>query len=147
MPSLLPRARRCLCLLLALPALAWLAPAAPAPANDALEQAMGQMNQSLKTLGKGITAETRDAALEELGKFELAVIAAKSAVPDSAAGVEEKKRPDYVGEFRSNLCEVLKLACDAEIAVTNGKYKEAEGILKGKLGSLKSAGHDQFKKD
>jgi len=125
-------------------ALAW---PARAPANDAIEQAMGQMNGALKALGKGITAETRTTALEELVKFEQAVIAAKAQTPDSAAGVDEKKRPAFVAEFRSSLCEALKLACDAEIAVVNGKYKEAEAIVKGKLPSLKSAGHGKFKKD
>src|SRR5262245_26750129 len=95
---------RCLTvLILVLPALtALVAPARPAPANEALEQAMGQMNSSLKALGKGISAETRSSALEELGKFEQAVIAAKSAVPDSAAKVDEKKRDAFVAEFRAN---------------------------------------------
>jgi cytochrome b562 len=122
--------------------------ASPAAApNDAIEQAMGQMNQALKALGKGITAENKATALEELVKFEQAVLAAKSQTPDSAAGVDEKKRAEFVAEFRSTLCEALKLACDAEIAVANGKYKDAEGIVKGKLPSVKSAGHDKFKKD
>ena len=125
-------------------ALAW---PARTPANDAIEQAMDQMNASLKVLGKGITAETRTTALDELVKFEQAVIAAKGQTPDSATGVDEKKRPAFVSEFRATLCEALKLACDAEIATVNGKYKEADGIVKGKLDSLKSAGHGKFKKD
>jgi len=125
-------------------ALAW---PARTPTNDALEQAMGQMNAALKALGKGITAETGTTALEELVKFEQAVIAAKVQTPDSAAGVDEKKRPAFVTEFRVTLCEALKLACDAEIAVANGKYKEADGIVRSKLAGLKSAGHGKFKKD
>jgi hypothetical protein len=139
-------------LVLAAGSLAWFATrasaAAPAPsANDTIEQAMEQMQAAMKALGKGITEETRTAALEELTKFEQAVLSAKAQVPDTAAAVDEKKRDAFVAEFRANLCEVLKLAADAEIAVTNGKYKDAEGLLKGKLGSLKSGGHDKFKKD
>lgn len=136
-------------LVLAAGALAWFASsAASAPsANDTIEQAMQQMQQSMKAMGKGISEETRAATLEELTKFENAVISAKSQTPDSSSGVDEKKRPAFVAEFRANLCELLKLAADAEIAVTNGKYKDAEGILKGKLGALKSAGHDKFKKE
>jgi len=139
-------------LVLAAGSLAWFAArasaAAPAPlANDTIEAAMNQMKKSISALGKGITEETRAATLEELTKFETAVISAKSQTPDTAAAVDEKKRPAFVAEFRANLCEALKLACDAEIAVANGKYKDAEGILKGKLGQLKSAGHDKFKKD
>ncbi|NOT30984.1 MAG: hypothetical protein HOP15_11100 [Planctomycetes bacterium] len=121
------------------------AAAAPAPINEALEQAMGQLQQSMKALGKGINAETQAAALEELAKIEAAILTAKTQTPDTAATVDEKKRADFVAEFRTTLLEALKLACDAEIAVVNGKYKEAEGILRGKLSTLKSASHDKFK--
>lgn len=118
---------------------------AVAPANEALEQAMGQLQQSMKALGKGISAETQAAALEELAKIEAAILVAKTQTPDTAATVDEKKRPDFVAEFRTTLLEALKLVCDAEIAVVNEKYKEAEGILRGKLSTLKSASHDKFK--
>ena len=119
--------------------------AAPVAVNDAIEAAMNQLQQSMKALGKGITAETKSASLDELAKMEGAILAAKVQTPDTAAAVDEKKRPAFVAEFRANLCEALKLVCDAEIAVVNDKFKDAEGILRGKLGSLKSAGHDKFK--
>lgn len=119
--------------------------AGPVPTNDAIEQAMGQLMKSTKALGKGINAENREAALAELVSIEQALIAAKGETPDTAAAVDEKKRPEFVAEYRTTLLEALKLVCDAEIAVVNGKYKDAEGIVKGKLGSLKSAGHDKFK--
>lgn len=121
--------------------------AAAPRANDALEQAMEEMQRALKALGKGISAENQAAALEELGRLEQAMLTAKAQVPDSAAAVDEKKRAAYVAEFRSTLCEALKLACDAEIATANGKFKDARNIVEGKLGALKSAGHDQFKKE
>ena len=141
-----PRPSRSLLLaVLALPLLTSLAPTRAAP-DEALEQAMGQMSQSLKVLEKGIEAGTAAAALDELARFEQAVIAAKAQVPPSAAGVDEKKRPEYVAEFRASLCEALKLACDAEIAVTRGKYKDAEKLV-GKLDAAKSTGHGKFKKD
>ncbi len=120
---------------------------APAPGSEALEQAMGEMQQAMKALGKGISAESAGAALEELAKFQAAILIAKKETPDTAAAVDEKKRADFVAEYRTTLLEALKLACDAEIAVVNGKYKDAENLLKGKLGSLKSAGHDKFKGD
>lgn len=135
-------------LLVAAGFLAWSSarPAAAAgPANDALEQAMGQMQQSMKALGKGISAETKTAALEELAKVQAALLAAKAETPDTAAAVDEKKRAEFVAEYRTTLLEALKLACDAEIAVVNDKFKDAEGILRGKLGSLKAEGHDKFK--
>lgn len=116
-------------------------------ANEVIAEAMGQINRSVKTLGKGITADSASAALEELVKIEQALIVAKGATPDTAAQVEEEKRPAFVAEYRTSLLEMLKHVCDAEIAVLDGKYKDAEGILKGKLGALKSAGHDKFQGD
>lgn len=131
-------------------ALAW-SSARPAGAavlaSEALEQAMGEMQQAMKALGKGIDESSRAAALVELGKLQAAILIAKAETPDTAAAIEEKKRADFVAEYRTTLLEALKLACDAEIAVVNGKYKEAENLLKGKLGSLKSQGHDKFKGD
>jgi hypothetical protein len=116
-----------------------------APRNDPLEQAMGQMNEALKVLGKGITAENRAASLEELGKFETAVIAAKAQTPDTAAKVDEKKRAEFVADFRKQLCDAMRLALDAETAVLNGKYKDADALVRNKLEGLKSAGHSKFK--
>lgn len=118
---------------------------APVPANDAIEQAMGQINRSMKALGRGISEETRDSALEELAKIEESLLLAKVQTPDTAEAVDEKKRPAFVTDYRKTLIEALKFACDAESAVLEGKYKDAEGILRGKLGSLKSAAHDKFK--
>jgi len=120
--------------------------AAPAtPPNDTLEQAMKQMSESLKTLEKGVTAENHVAALDELSKFEAALITAKAQVPDSAAKVEEKKRGAYEADFRKTLVATLKLALDAETAIADGKYKDADGLIRNKLAAQKSAGHSKFK--
>src|SRR5262245_32249064 len=77
--------------------LAWTSarPAAAAPANDAISQAMEQMQESVKALSKGISADSRTAALEQLGKFQAAILAAKTQTPDTAAKVDEKKRDDF----------------------------------------------------
>lgn len=124
----------------------WLTSAArPTPPNDTIEAAMGEINRAMKTLGKGIHAENAHASLEELVKIEQALISAKAATPDTAAAVDEKKRAEFVAEFRTTLLEALKFACDAEIALVNEDYKEAESVLKTKLGGLKSEGHEKFK--
>ena len=122
-------------------------PLAGIAANDAIEQAMGKMNEAMKALGAGVTAENREAALSQLAQFEQAVIAAKAQTPDLASTIDEKKRADFVADFRRTLLEALKLACDAEIAVVNGKYKEADALIKNKLSAVKSAGHSKFKKE
>lgn len=129
-------------LLLVAGAGAWLSSARP---NDTIEASMKQLMQSMKALGKGVSAETSEATLGELVKIQQALLAAKGETPDTAAAVDEKKRAEFVAEYRTTLLEALKFACDAEIAVVNGDYKEAESVIKNKLGGLKSEGHDKFK--
>jgi hypothetical protein len=117
------------------------------PADAAIKQAMDQINDALKELGKPITADNKATALEQLGKIETAVIAAKSQTPGSAAKVDEKKRAAFVADFRKTLLDVLKTACDAEIAVADGKFKDADKLINNKLAGFKSAGHGKFKED
>jgi hypothetical protein len=120
--------------------------AAPAqPPNGTIEQSMKQMSDALKTLEKGVTAENHAAALDELSKFETALVAAKGQVPDSAAKVEEKKRAAFVADFRKTLVATLRLALDAEVAIADGKYKDADALIHNKLAAQKSAGHSKFK--
>lgn len=132
-------------LLLAAGSAAWLTPAAPATPNDTIEAAMGEIQRAMKTLGKGVTKDNAAVALEEVVKIEKALIEAKSATPDTAAAVDEKKRGEFVAEYRTTLLEALKFACDAEIALVNEDYSEADKVLKNKFGGLKSEGHDKFK--
>src|SRR5689334_6840384 len=120
--------------------------AAPArPPNGALEQAMKQMSDALKTLEKGVTAENQAASLDELSKFETALVSAKGQVPDSAAKVDEKKRAAFVADYRKTLVATLRLALDAESAIADGKYKDADALIRNKLAAQKSAGHSKFK--
>jgi hypothetical protein len=117
------------------------------PADATIKDSMGQMNDAMKALAKPITPENKDAALGELVKFETAVMAAKSLTPSSAAKVDEKKRAAFVGDFRKTLIEALEFACQAEAAITEGKYKDADKLINNKLAAMKSAGHSKFKDD
>ena len=127
-------------------AAALLLAAAPArPPNGALEQAMKQMSDALKTLEKGVTAENQAASLDELSKFETALIAAKGQVPDAAAKVDDKKRAAFVADYRKTLVATLRFALDAESAIADGKYKDADGLIRNKLAAQKSAGHSKFR--
>lgn len=120
--------------------------AAPArPPSSSIEQAMQQMSEALKTLEKGVTAENHAAAFDALAKFETALVAAKNAEPDAAAKVDEKKRAAFVADYRKTLIATLRLALDAESAIADGKYKDADGLIRNKLAAQKSAGHSKFK--
>jgi hypothetical protein len=143
------------CVLAAVACTSWFAlhagasPASTAldPVDASIKQSMDQMNDAMKALSKPITPENKEAALEELTKFETAIIAAKSLTPSTAAKVDEKKRPAFVAEFRKSLVEALKFACDAEVAIAEGKYKDADKLINNKLAAMKSAGHSKFKED
>jgi hypothetical protein len=140
------RVLACLTLLLATSAIGSALIVKPVdPANEALKQAMHQMDESLKNLSKGITAENRDKSLEELAKFETAVMTAKAQTPDSAAKVDEKKRPAFVADFKKTLVEAMQMALTAETSILDGKYKEADTTIRNKLGGIKSTGHGKFK--
>ncbi len=123
------------------------APRAVEPPNGSIEQAMKQISDAMKTLEKGVTAANKAAALEELGKLETALVAAKGQVPDSAAKVDEKKRAAFVADYRKTLIATLKLALDAETALADDKFKDADGLIKNKLAAQKSAGHSKFKEE
>lgn len=121
------------------------APPAAEPANAGIEGSMKQIADALKTLEKGVTAANKAAALDELGKLETALVAAKGQVPDSAAKVDEKKRAAFVADYRKTMIATLKLALDAETALADDKFKDADGLIKNKLAAQKSAGHSKFK--
>lgn len=117
------------------------------PPNGSIEQAMKQIGDAMKTLEKGVTAANKAAALDELGKLETALVAAKGQVPDSASKVDEKKRAAFVADYRKTMIATLKLALDAETALADDKFKDADGLIKNKLAAQKSAGHSKFKEE
>ena len=130
--------------------LAWLprpitasVPASPS-ASEELEEAMSQLNRSIRILSKGVDEASHEKALGELVKMQQAILLAKTQMPDTAEAVDEKKRAAFVGEFRTAMIETLKLVCDTEIAVVNGKYKDAKSLVN-KLKQAKTKGHDKFK--
>jgi len=106
---------------------------------------MQQMDDAWKNLGKGVDAENRAAAREELAEFHAAVLSAKAQTPDSAEKVEEQKRAACVTDFRETLVEGLQFTSAAELATLDGKYKEADTLVRNKLAALRSAGRGKFK--
>lgn len=142
------RALACLSLLLGTSAigLAWITKPV-ALAGEPLKAAMHQIDDSMKTLSKGVTAENRTAMLDEIGKLETALMTAKALTPDSAAKIDEKKRPAFVNDFRKTLIDGMNFALAAEVSIVDAKFKEADTTIRNKLGGLKSTGHGKFKTD
>ncbi len=117
--------------------------AAPA-ANEELEQTMRQINGAGKMLGRGITKDNRDESLLQIDKMQHALLAAKAMTPDAVAGVAADKRDAFLADYRRTLLEALKVACDIEIAILDGKYEDAQELVKTQLNAIKKNGHDKF---
>jgi len=115
-----------------------------ASSDDELEHAMEQMNAALKSLLKGVNADNRDAALEQIAKFQSGVLVAKLRKPASADKVAEKERPEFLADYRKTLVRVLTVTCETETAILEGKLDDANALIKNKLTGLKKEGHDKF---
>jgi hypothetical protein len=120
---------------------------AAAAVDGPLEESMEQMNASMKALLKGVNAENRDASLAHVAKLQAGVLSAKLETPPSAEKVEEAKRAAFVGDFRKQLVRVLAATCELETAILEGKYDDANAVLKNKLAALKKEGHAKFDPD
>jgi soluble cytochrome b562 len=114
------------------------------PAQDSgIKRAMSEINRAIKALDEGIDKDSVDATLGHLLSIEKAILDAKGQTPPSAEEEDEKKRERFVAEYRVLMLDLLKQVCDAEAAVVQGKYRDAEKII-GKLDSTKSRGHGKF---
>ena len=113
----------------------------PAAANEVLEQSMETLNGALKGLLKGgISAETKDKSLETLVRMQSAIVAAKSEKPKDLSAEE------LVG-YRSMMAEMLGLTCKIEVATLQGKFDDANELVKDELTRFKKEGHDKYQKE
>jgi hypothetical protein len=115
--------------------------------NEELEQTMRQINGAGKVLGRGITKDNRDESLLQVDKMQHALIAAKAMTPDAVAGVAADQRDAFLADYRKRLLEALKVACDVEIAILDGKYEAAQELVKTQLSAIKKSAHDKFQVD
>ena len=126
------------------------AAALPAPADvpvparassEVLEQSMETLNGALKGLMKGgISAETKDKSLETLVRMQSAIVAAKSEKPHDLSAEE------LVG-YRAMMADMLGLTCKIEVATLQGKFDDANKLVKDELTRFKKEGHDKYQKE
>lgn len=113
----------------------------PAKSSEVLEQSMETLNGALKGLLKGgISAETKDKSLETLVRMQSAIVAAKSEKPKDLSAEE------LVG-YRSMMAEMLGLTCKIEVATLQGKFDDANKLVKDELTRFKKEGHDKYQKE
>ncbi|MCY3004005.1 MAG: cytochrome b562 [Planctomycetota bacterium] len=110
-------------------------------ADEVLEQSMETLNGGLKGLLKGgISAETKDKSLETLVRMQSAIVAAKSEKPHDLSAEE------LVG-YRAMMADMLGLTCKIEVATLQGKFDDANKLVKDELTRFKKEGHDKYQKE
>ncbi len=109
-----------------------------------LGQAMEHMNAGMRKANKALKAGDTAGALEGLGEFQRNVIAAKAETPPMAATVPEAERAAFVAAFRTTLLDVLRVSCDVEQALLEGRLDDARTAFAEKLRPLEDKGHERF---
>lgn len=109
-----------------------------------LGQAMEHMNAGMRKANKALKAGDAAGALEGLGEFQRNVIAAKAEVPPKAATVPEAERAAFVAAFRTTLLDVLRISCDVEQALLEGRMDDARTAFAEKLRPMEDTGHARF---
>ena len=125
-------------------------PVVRADEDTELEQHMGKINKSLRTLrgelrGKADFAEIdRAKVLDLLQAVSVHAVASKSLVPLKAAEIPEAERAKFVTEYRQGMIKFVRGILDLEshvLAEDLDKVKAAYQALNG----MKRSGHSSFK--
>lgn len=112
-----------------------------------LGQAMEHMNAGMRKANKALKAGDAAGALEGLGEFQRHVIAAKAETPPKAATLPEAERAAFVAAYRTTLLDVLRISCDVEQALVEGRLDDARTAFAEKLRPMEDTGHGRFAED
>lgn len=133
------------------PAGAWgpVAPQDPDPQEQEhdetpLSRAMEHMNAGMRKAQKALKAGDTAAALEGLGEFQRNVIAAKAETPPKTATLPESERAGFVAAYRTTLLDALRVSCDVEQALLEGRLDDARTTFAERLRPMEDAGHGRF---
>jgi hypothetical protein len=99
---------------------------------------MEQMNGAMRQMLKGMDASNRDKSLELVARFQSGLLAAKLEKPHGVSA------PEDLAAFRKALVEVLATSCTLETALLEGRFEDANKLVKEDLTRLKKDGHDRF---
>jgi hypothetical protein len=112
-----------------------------------LGQAMEHMNAGMRKANKALKAGDTAGALEGLSEFQRNVIAAKAETPPMAAKQPEAERAAFVAAYRTTLLDVLRISCDVEQALLEGRLDDARTAFAEKLHPMEDTGHGRFAED
>jgi len=114
------------------------------PQHSALSDAMANMSDAKRAIRDALEAGDGAAALAALTGFQTHIVAAKAEAPPRAAKMSAAEKAEFVAGFRSALSNLLRVTCDLELALLEGRLDEATALLREKLGALEDAGHERF---
>lgn len=112
-----------------------------------LGQAMEHMKGGLRKVQRGLKAGESASALEGLGEFQRHLIAAKAETPPLAAKVPDAERAGFVAAYRTTLLDALRVSCDVEQALLEGRMDDARTLFGEKLRPMEESGHARFTED
>lgn len=109
-----------------------------------LHEAMEHMNAGMRKAQRALKSGDAAAALEGLGEFQRNLIAAKAEQPPKAATLPEAERAAFVAAYRTTLLDVLRISCDVEQALVEGRLDDARTAFAEKLRPMEETGHGRF---
>jgi hypothetical protein len=115
--------------------------AAPFAQAASIHDAMAEVGDAYKTLGKGLRRPDPADHAEYLAaaqKLQLNLVMAKDQAPEKAGG-----DPEQITLYRSIMAKTLLTAVKLEIALLDQDYEAAGDLVKA-LKALKGKGHDKF---
>jgi hypothetical protein len=130
----------------------WDASAAPAAATQdeeyvetPLSLAMEQMKGAARRLERVLQGDDAETALGLLADFQAGVVAAKGEAPLKTRSVPEAEQATFVRDYRSTMVKLLRVTCDLEQALLEGRMEDARGLFEGELKGLQKPGHERFR--
>ncbi len=110
-----------------------------------LHEHMEGMHDTLRTIGKGYTDETkRDEVLAAIQQLQEHTLDAKVLMPHKIEEMPEDKRADAISDYRVRMAMVLGMTTELEVAFLDGEHEKVDDIIRNKLFPIRDMGHDLF---
>lgn len=112
--------------------------------ETALAQSMERMKSAVRRLERALDGDDIAQALPLVAEFQTAAVAAKSELPERAAALEGAARDALVKDYRATMVQLLRVSCDLEQAVIEGRAADAVRIFASELKALQKPSHERF---
>ncbi len=110
-----------------------------------LHEAMEHMKAALRRLKQAVPAGDAATALPLIAEFQANVLTAKLQTPELAEKQPAAEKDKFVAEFRGTLVKLLRVTCDLELALLEGRKEDAKRILEKELEPMQKPAHERFR--